>query len=229
MALAVAEPFRKLLDQGAVHLIAGRVELAVAGDDGVKIILRERGSGRLIDSDASWVINCTGPLPSNSVASNPVIGSLLVSGELRPDDLLLGIDTTIDGNAIAVDGKKVADLFVVGTLRKSMDWESTAVPELRNQAAATAERVLDLFGALRNRLWHGLHPLWHGLLTVPPPLWHGLLTVPRGPDRRSPEPRGDRRPSVWFVVARSGDRATAVEARPWFVGAAQAKIDLTRF
>jgi uncharacterized NAD(P)/FAD-binding protein YdhS len=36
----------------------------------------------------------------------------------------------------------VPDLFVVGTLRKPACWESTAVPELRQQAAAVAEGVL---------------------------------------------------------------------------------------
>jgi uncharacterized NAD(P)/FAD-binding protein YdhS len=142
MALAVAEPFYALLARGEVRLLAGRVESAHAQGAVVRLIVRERGSDRLIESDASWVINCTGPLPSNSVESNPVIGSLLVSGMLRPDELSLGIETTLNGHAIAADGREVADLFLVGTLRKSTDWESTAVPELRNQAAAAAEAIL---------------------------------------------------------------------------------------
>lgn len=144
MALAVAEHFYGLLARGAVRLLAGRVESAQAHGDVVRVAVHERGSDRLIESDTSWVINCTGPLPSNSVESNPVIGSLLVSGVLRPDELALGIDTTVNGNAIAADGREVADLFLVGTLRKSTDWESTAVPELRNQAAAAAEGILRL-------------------------------------------------------------------------------------
>ena len=144
MALAVAEPFHALLARGEVRLVAGRVESARAEGEVVRLVMRERGSDRLIDSDASWVINCTGPLPSNSVESNPVIGSLLVSGVVRPDELSLGIETTLNGNAIAADGREAADLFLVGTLRKSTDWESTAVPELRNQAAAAAEGVLGL-------------------------------------------------------------------------------------
>ena len=73
-----------------------------------------------------------------------MIGSLLVSGVLRPDELSLGIDTTPDGNAIDADGREVPDLFLVGTLRKSTDWESTAVPELRGQAGAVAEKLLGL-------------------------------------------------------------------------------------
>ena len=135
MALAVAEPFRALLARGDVRLVAGRVESAQAEGEVVRLVVRQRGRDRLIEMNASWVINCTGPLPSNTVESNPVIGSLLVSGVLRPDELSLGIETTLNGNAIAADGQEVADLFLVGTLRKSTDWESTAVPELRNQAA----------------------------------------------------------------------------------------------
>src|SRR5262249_11986885 len=111
MALAVAEPFRALLERGAVRVVAGRVESAGAADEVVRLLVRQRGSDRLIESDAAWVINCTGPLPSNSVESNPVIGSLLVSGWLRSDELALGIDTTHSGNAIAEDGREVADLF----------------------------------------------------------------------------------------------------------------------
>jgi uncharacterized NAD(P)/FAD-binding protein YdhS len=99
--------------------------------------------------DAAWVVNCTGPMPSNSVESNPIVGSLIVQGLLLPDELSLGIETTGDGNARAENGETVSDLFVVGTLRKPASWESTAVPELRNQAAAVAGQVVDL---LRQRL-----------------------------------------------------------------------------
>jgi uncharacterized NAD(P)/FAD-binding protein YdhS len=144
MALAVAERFYEMLDRGDVRLVAGRVESAQADNDGVKLVVRQRKSDRTVESHAAWVINCTGPLPSNRVESNPVIGSLLVYGWVHPDDLALGIETTSAGNALAEDGQEVADLFVVGTLRKPAFWESTAVPELRNQAAAVADGVLGL-------------------------------------------------------------------------------------
>jgi uncharacterized NAD(P)/FAD-binding protein YdhS len=151
MAMTVAEPFRALVDRGAVRMLAGRVESARAEEDVVRLVVRPRGNGRSLELNTSWVINCTGPLPSNSVESNPVIGSLLVSGVLRPDELLLGIETTPDGHAIAADGRQVADLFLIGTLRKSTDWESTAVPELRVQAAAAAESALGLLARCLRR------------------------------------------------------------------------------
>jgi uncharacterized NAD(P)/FAD-binding protein YdhS len=144
MALPIAERFHAMLDRGEVNLLAGRIQSAHADSDGVRLLVRERKSNRVVESNAAWVINCTGPLPSNRVDSNPVIGSLLVYGWLRPDELALGIETTPAGNAVAEDGREVADLFVVGTLRKPAFWESTAVPELRHQAAAVAENVLAL-------------------------------------------------------------------------------------
>jgi uncharacterized NAD(P)/FAD-binding protein YdhS len=148
MAPAIAARFRTLLDRGAVRLVAGRVESARAEGDRVRLVLRERLKDRSIPMDAAWVVNCTGPMPSNSVESNPAIGSLIVQGLLIPDELSLGIETTNEGNALAASGEKVSDLFVVGTLRKPASWESTAVPELRNQAAAVAGRVV---GLLRQR------------------------------------------------------------------------------
>jgi uncharacterized NAD(P)/FAD-binding protein YdhS len=144
MALAVAERFKAMLDHGNLRLIAGRVACALADNQAVKVIIHDRKRDRGFVFEPAWVINCTGPLPSNRVESNPVIGSLLVYGWVRPDELALGIETTLAGTALSRDGQEVADLFVVGTLRKPAFWESTAVPELRIQAAAVAEGVLSL-------------------------------------------------------------------------------------
>jgi uncharacterized NAD(P)/FAD-binding protein YdhS/predicted metal-dependent enzyme (double-stranded beta helix superfamily) len=144
MALPVAEQFHAMVDRGDVRVVAGRVESAQAEGDGVRLVVAERGSERVLDLHAGWVINCTGPVPSNSAESNPAIGSLLVDGWLRPDELALGIETTTAGNALDAEGREVPDLFVVGTLRKPALWESTAVPELRGQAANVADGVLGL-------------------------------------------------------------------------------------
>jgi uncharacterized NAD(P)/FAD-binding protein YdhS len=65
-----------------------------------------------------------------------------VHGWVRQDELALGLDTSAEGNAINAGGEVMPDLFVVGTLRKPSVWESTAVPELRNQAAGVADCVL---------------------------------------------------------------------------------------
>jgi uncharacterized NAD(P)/FAD-binding protein YdhS len=156
MALGVAEQFEALRDQGLVRIIAGSVASAQADED-VRLYVRERGQERLLEVRANWVINCTGPSASNSAESNPAIGSLLVHGCVRPDELGLGLDTASDGNAIDADGHVASDLFVVGTLRKPSLWESTAVPELRNQAAAVADLVV-------SRVAQGAHAQGQGQL-----------------------------------------------------------------
>jgi uncharacterized NAD(P)/FAD-binding protein YdhS len=143
MAPDVAQRFKSLVDSGRVHIVAGRVEAAEAHADGVRLVVVEKNGQRTDELDVNWVINCTGPVPTNSVESNPAIGSLLVHGLLHPDELSLGIETTREGNAVDAQGSEVPDLFVVGTLRKPALWESTAVPELRSQAASVAQRVVD--------------------------------------------------------------------------------------
>jgi uncharacterized NAD(P)/FAD-binding protein YdhS len=152
MALPIARRFHDLLERRQLQLVAGRVEAAQAEEDGVRLLVRERGTDRLLDLPAAWVINCTGPMPSNRPESNPVVGSLLVDGWLRLDDLALGIETTPEGNALDAGAREVPDLFVVGTLRKPALWETTAVPELRAQAAMVGERAVEhVFGQPQSR------------------------------------------------------------------------------
>jgi len=142
MALDVAEKFHRLVSQGLVRIVSGSVASAQAHDDGVRLYVRERGEQRLLELNVAWVINCTGPAASNSAESNPAIGSLLVHGWVRPDELGLGLETSTAGHAVDVHNAALSDLIVVGTLRKPALWETTAVPELRAQAAAIAELAL---------------------------------------------------------------------------------------
>jgi uncharacterized NAD(P)/FAD-binding protein YdhS/predicted metal-dependent enzyme (double-stranded beta helix superfamily) len=144
MAVGVAARFQELIAQGLVKIVAGRVASALADEDVVRLYVREKGDERLRELAVKWVINCTGPAASNSAESNPVIGSLLIHGWVRPDDLALGLETTLEGNVVDAQGAVAADMLVVGTLRKPSAWESTAVQELRNQAATAAEQVLKI-------------------------------------------------------------------------------------
>jgi uncharacterized NAD(P)/FAD-binding protein YdhS len=137
----VAKKFAELMAAGKVRIIAARVDSVLADADQLKVSVREKSSNTRSEIVCRWIVNATGPSPSNSAAANPAIGSLLIQGLIMPDELNLGVQTTQDGYAIGSDGQPVSDLFVVGTLRKPQLWESTAVPELRVQAAAAAEQI----------------------------------------------------------------------------------------
>lgn len=141
-ASQVADRFDQLLAAGKTKIIAGRIVAAQADPHSVRLFVRERGDDRLMELSAGWVINCTGPGPSNSPESNPVIGSLLIPDWVQSDALSLGLQTDDSGLALGGRGRQAEDLFVVGTLRKPSTWESTAVPELRVQAAQVAESIM---------------------------------------------------------------------------------------
>ncbi len=75
----------------------------------------------------------------------------MLIGLLRSDDLSLGIETTLKETRLLLTGRNSTSCYLlIGTLRGSSNWESTAVPELRNQAAQAAERVLT---EIAQRLW----------------------------------------------------------------------------
>ncbi|MBB4200305.1 hypothetical protein CCR94_00440 [Rhodoblastus sphagnicola] len=136
--------FRDLMARGLVRIVAGRVVAAEAGPDNVNLTVLDRKTRQTFAMEANWVVNCTGPTPSNRPEANPAIASLLLQGRLRPDPLGLGVETSASGAAVAADGREETDLLVVGVLRKAALWECIAVPELRAQAARAAQTLLDL-------------------------------------------------------------------------------------
>jgi uncharacterized NAD(P)/FAD-binding protein YdhS len=84
MALSIGTRFGELRDCDWTRVVAGNVMSAQSDGNDVRLVVAERGTNRLLEIEAAWVINCTGPAPSNSASANPAIGSLLVDGWLRP-------------------------------------------------------------------------------------------------------------------------------------------------
>jgi uncharacterized NAD(P)/FAD-binding protein YdhS len=90
------------------------------------------------------VVNCTGPMTDASRSTDPLLQALVARGVVVPDPLLLGVACTPEGEVLDVSGQVVPGLHVVGPPRKGTLWETTAVPELRDQAAALAQRLPEL-------------------------------------------------------------------------------------
>lgn len=139
----IARRISELRDAGLLRIHAGRVRSIEASESGVRAGFTPlHGVGGEAALDVAWVINCTGPGIDTRTAPHPVLRSLLSRGAVAASEMGLGLDTTADGRAIDAEGRPVDSLLVVGTLRKATLWESTAVPELRVQAAMAAERTL---------------------------------------------------------------------------------------
>lgn len=93
--------------------------------------------------DVDAIVNCTGPLADVRQSQDPLLRSLLARGAAGPDPLALGLDTTDDGRLRGADGRVVDGAWVVGPPRKGTLWESTAIPEIRAQAAQVAAAVVE--------------------------------------------------------------------------------------
>ncbi len=135
---------------GKLQLHAGRVETYREIEAKVEITYRERKSGRAVRLPVDRVINCTAPETDCRRLQDPLVASLLAQGLVRPDPLFLGLDTTIDGALIARDGNTSEWLYAIGAARKGSLWESTAVPEIRDQVYQLVQYLgNDLHSTLR--------------------------------------------------------------------------------
>jgi uncharacterized NAD(P)/FAD-binding protein YdhS len=122
MAPAVAEAL------SGVEIMAGRI-LKTEPDGTVHY--RTRGSRETQTISASRVINCTGPDYRRMIAGNPLLSSLATQGFVKPGPLGLGIATP-----------DASGLYATGTILLGEKLETTAVPELRVQAAEIAKQIV---------------------------------------------------------------------------------------
>ena len=67
---------------------------------------------------------------------------LLDSGLARPDKLRLGLDTDARGALRNASGRPASDIVTLGPLLRGRWYETTAIPEIRDQAAALARHLV---------------------------------------------------------------------------------------
>jgi uncharacterized NAD(P)/FAD-binding protein YdhS len=118
-------------------LRVGSDEVLAAEDtkDGLVVVL---ASGRRLAVGA--VVNCTGPQGDVRRVADPLIDDLLAGGTAVPGPLGLGLRTH-DGRVVDASGAHDAPVWTLGAMRRGELFETTAVPEIRGQAAAVAASV----------------------------------------------------------------------------------------
>ena len=89
---------------------------------------------------AHLVVNCTG-LDRCTVKASPLLTGLAGRGLLQPDPFGLGIVVDDTAAVLPADGARAVRLFALGPLTAGQGWEITAVPDIRVQARAVAERI----------------------------------------------------------------------------------------
>ena len=136
MAPAVYDRINDYRKFGRLKVLAGGLDGADTVDGRARV--RVGGEDHVVDA----VINCTGPLTDLTRSTDPLLQSLQRRGLVAPDPLRLGLASTPDGQVKGADGDVVPGLYAVGPPRKGILWESTAIPEIRTQAAQIGRAVL---------------------------------------------------------------------------------------
>jgi uncharacterized NAD(P)/FAD-binding protein YdhS len=129
------------------RLTVGADEVVAVTPVGQLLEVRLR-SGRVLRVVA--VVNCTGPLGDVRRAGDPFLDHLLAAGVATAGPLGLGLATD-DGRLVDARGTSAAPVWTLGAMRRGELWESTAVPEIRGQAADAAAAVHEELSAASKR------------------------------------------------------------------------------
>lgn len=130
-----AEQIGRLRSSGQLCVTRGAVT-AVDDDGSALLVHLSAGDTRRV----THVINCTGPLADITLSGDPLLTGLLADGRAVTGPLRMGVATDGDGRVRAVDDS-VGSLWTLGAMRRGQLWESTAIQEIRAQAACIAAHL----------------------------------------------------------------------------------------
>jgi uncharacterized NAD(P)/FAD-binding protein YdhS len=144
---ATARRAAALTSAGRLSVHRGRV-VEVTDQDGCVRVRIDKG-GSATELAVGWLVNCTGPAADITATAHPLLRHLLEAGMARPDRLRMGLDTDPGGALRDADGRAVGDIFALGPLLRGSRYETTAIPEIRGQAAALARNLMTRQGDAR--------------------------------------------------------------------------------
>ena len=139
-APAVGERLAGLLGSGQLRIVRSRVAQAVEGP-GDRLTVGY-SSPHVADLDVDLLVNAAGPSDDLSVSGDAVVQQLLAAGDVVIGPHRLGLAVDRAGRAQGRADGPTPGLWLIGALRRGTEWETTAVPEIRMQAAVIAERLL---------------------------------------------------------------------------------------
>jgi uncharacterized NAD(P)/FAD-binding protein YdhS len=158
IAPEVAGRIARLVGEGRLEIVAGRISAMREEDGGLQVEIARRGQALPMSQSArspielglrhpsrvregeqsfSLAVNCTGPLGSIAHSEDGVLRSLFGAGLARADRLGMGLEVDV--------ASRVADAtraWALGPLTKGRFWEIVAVPDIRGQVAAVADDIV---------------------------------------------------------------------------------------
>jgi uncharacterized NAD(P)/FAD-binding protein YdhS len=148
MPPATARRVAELRQAGKLVIHRGRIRSAEPGRAKLSVLVETDAGARQLS--AHWLINATGGGAGDiTTAPSPLLRQLLGSGLARPDALRLGIEADPQGAVLSASGQSSEFLFALGPPLRGSRYETTAIPEIRAQAAEIAARIAARFATER--------------------------------------------------------------------------------
>ena len=131
-----------LIKTGQLEIIGGRINNiieTIENELDVEVLLRKQKSYKTIK--ASCAINCTGPQTNYETIENELYKNLIRKKIILPDTNRLGIKATISYEVLKSENTVHKNMYAIGSLLRGVLWETTAVPELKQQAYCIAQQI----------------------------------------------------------------------------------------
>ena len=130
----VSGRIRNMQEAGQLRIVAGGINSATESLGGMVVSLGDK------HLRVAAIVNCTGPTADVTRTPDQLVRCLLDRHLARPSSLGLGLETDPRGCLPQTDNK----LWLVGPLRRGRLWETTAIPEIREQAALLSASIQEV-------------------------------------------------------------------------------------
>jgi uncharacterized NAD(P)/FAD-binding protein YdhS len=137
MAAEVLERLAEHRASGALEVLQGRIQGADEIDGVLGVLLRLRG-GQFRRITVDRIISCTGVVENYHDSPRPLVRSLLANGLARVHFQGSGFVTDAYGALMDAEMRPSRVFYTLGPPRRGQLFETTAVPEIRQQAEALA-------------------------------------------------------------------------------------------
>jgi uncharacterized NAD(P)/FAD-binding protein YdhS len=138
MPPTIADAIFAAIDSGQLNIEAGDVADVSLRGGGVELVVttswrsvRRRGDAVVVATGTAW--------DRRSLRRSALWANLLDTGVASLHPCGIGVRVDADGYLVDQAGGTVPDVVCLGSIRQGEVWETTAIPEIRAQAAAIAE------------------------------------------------------------------------------------------
>lgn len=138
----VGKILQERMQDGRIEVKAAKIQSVTSDNQRVAIQFIDKSNGEEQTIYPKYVINCIGPDADYSKSDSVLLQQLLADGIAEVDELKTGL---ISNSKLQLKGQQGThkNIWAIGPPLKSMFFESTAIHEVRNQAKALSEYILE--------------------------------------------------------------------------------------